>query len=588
MPIAQHGTLVVVTETAQVGGTRGFLPAVEGMRACAAIGVVVTHVAFQTGHTGGITGRLFGRFDLAVAVFFALSGFLLWRGHAAAARGLRPVPPTGHYLRSRIVRIMPAYLVAVVVILTLLPDAKADLTVWLANLSLTQIYVPLTLTAGLTQMWSLSVEVSFYLALPMLALLVRRLPVRARIPVIAAVAVASFGWALHPVQRAVRRQPAELAAGVLLVVRRGHAAGRVDSDRIGWPHRLARRRLLMAVIAVAAFLVAASPLAGPEGLTPGTVSQFVVKTAMGAVLAAALIAPLVLDRPDTPHRILGNTTMVTLGRWSYGLFIWHLAALAMVFPIIGEFAFNGHMPVVLVLTRGVRLRDRSGQLRAGRVAVPGCVAALGDRRQRSCRHLDSAVTTRLSLPSRDDLVAHRRPACLARVVAQRGVDELDRARHLVACDAVGEECRDGRLVEPVGLHDGVRHLTQVVVGHANHQAGQHIRMLGQRGLDLGGVDVAAADGEHVDPPVVEIEEAVGVEVAEVAERIPAVAALRGRPDVAVGRRAARRWPHVDLAADAGRALVAVVVEHLHLAGDDDARPSRGGSATDRREMKVSA
>ena len=42
--------------------------------------------------------------------------------------------------------------------------------------------------------------------------------------------------------------------------------------------------------------------------------------------------------------------MVTLGRWSYGLFIWHLAALTMVFPVIGEFAFNGHMPVVLVLT----------------------------------------------------------------------------------------------------------------------------------------------------------------------------------------------------------------------------------------------
>ena len=50
------------------------------------------------------------------------------------------------------------------------------------------------------------------------------------------------------------------------------------------------------------------------------------------------------------YRLLGSTTMVTLGRWSYGLFIWHLAALAMVFPVIGEFAFNGHMPVVLVLT----------------------------------------------------------------------------------------------------------------------------------------------------------------------------------------------------------------------------------------------
>jgi peptidoglycan/LPS O-acetylase OafA/YrhL len=106
----------------------------------------------------------------------------------------------------------------------------------------------------------------------------------------------------------------------------------------------------MAVVVVVAFVVAASPLAGPEGLTQGTITQFIMKTVLGAVVAAALIAPLVLDRPDTPHRLLGNTTMVTLGRWSYGLFVWHLAALAMVFPIIGEFAFDGHMPVVLVLT----------------------------------------------------------------------------------------------------------------------------------------------------------------------------------------------------------------------------------------------
>jgi peptidoglycan/LPS O-acetylase OafA/YrhL len=333
-----------------VGGTRGFLPAVEGMRACAAIGVVVTHVAFQTGHTGGITGRFFGRFDLAVAVFFALSGFLLWRGHAAAARGMRPIPPTGHYLRSRIVRIMPGYLVAVVIILSLLPEAKADLTVWLANLSLTQIYVPLTLTAGLTQMWSLSVEVAFYLALPLLALLVRRVPVRARIPVIAAAAVASFAWVLIPFDAPYGVNPLNWPPAFFAWFAAGMLLAELTVTPIGWPHRLARRRVLMAGVAVGAFAVAASPLAGPEGLTPGTVSQFMVKIAMGAVVAGALIAPLVLDRPDTSHRLLGNATMVTLGRWSYGLFVWHLAALAMVFPVIGEFAFNGHMPIVLVLT----------------------------------------------------------------------------------------------------------------------------------------------------------------------------------------------------------------------------------------------
>ena len=340
-----------MVQTRSVGGTRSFLPPVEGMRACAAIGVVITHVAFQTGHSSGIAGRFFGRFDLAVAVFFALSGFLLWRGHAAAARGQRDVPPTGHYLRSRIVRIMPGYLVAVVVILLLLPGQDSpSLAVWLANLTLTQIYVPLTLTAGLTQMWSLSVEMAFYLVLPVLALGARWLPVGWRVPAIAGAAVVSWGWALIPWQtvsgvNALTWPPAFFswfAAGMLLA--------EWTVGPVGWTHRLARRRVLMAVIAGAAFVVAASPLAGPEGLTPGTAGQFAVKTSMGAVVAAALVAPLVLDRPDTSHRFLGSRPMVTLGRWSYGLFVWHLAALAMVFPMIGKFPFTGHMPVVLALT----------------------------------------------------------------------------------------------------------------------------------------------------------------------------------------------------------------------------------------------
>lgn len=335
----------------EVGGTRGFLPAVEGMRACAAMGVVLTHVAFQTGTSEGVVGRLLHRFDLAVAVFFALSGFLLWRGHAAAARGLRHRPPTGHYLRSRLVRILPGYLVAVVVILTLLPEANhASRTVWLANLTLTQVYVPLTLTAGLTQMWSLSVEVSFYLALPVLAFLAYRLPVRARVPAIAAVALASLGWGLLPIHtheyvNFLNWPPAYaswFAAGMLLA--------EWTVSPIGWAHRLARNPVAIITIGLTAYLISASPLAGPENLVPATLDQFVVRTSMGAVVAWALLAPLVLDRPGTEHRILGSATMVTLGRWSYGLFVWHLAALVMVFPMVGTFMFNGDLVVVFVLT----------------------------------------------------------------------------------------------------------------------------------------------------------------------------------------------------------------------------------------------
>lgn len=70
---------------------------------------------------------------------------------------------------------------------------------------------------------------------------------------------------------------------------------------------------------------------------------------MGSLVAFALVARWCWTGP-TSHRLLGSPAMVTLGRWSYGLFIWHLAALAMVFPVIGAFPFTGRMPTVLVLT----------------------------------------------------------------------------------------------------------------------------------------------------------------------------------------------------------------------------------------------
>ena len=85
-------------------------------------------------------------------MFFALSGFLLWRSHAAAARaGVAPV----HRSLSAVAG--GSHHAGLPGCGRSDPDAAArrnhpNLTVWLANLSLTQIYVPLTLTAGLTDM----------------------------------------------------------------------------------------------------------------------------------------------------------------------------------------------------------------------------------------------------------------------------------------------------------------------------------------------------------------------------------------------------------------------------------------------------
>ncbi|MFE3191266.1 acyltransferase family protein [Nocardia sp. NPDC059240] len=332
-----------------------FVPALEGMRALAALGVVLTHVAFQTGATGQpLLGRVWERFDMAVAVFFALSGFLLWRPHATAAREDGKAPSAARYLLHRAARILPAYWVVVTAVLILLPSAAhtAGLRVWVSNLALLQVFVPFTLTDGLTQMWSLSVEVAFYLILPLLAFALvwlRGRRARFRVPVVLGFGLLFLGWNLLPVPtpegiHADNWLPAYLpwfATGMLLAELADLPVPRLR--RIAGDHRL------MWPLALAALLLATTNLAGLRGLTHGQPWQYATKMTLGAIIGFGLLAPLVL-RPDRKHRWLESRVAATLGRWSFGIFIWHLAVLSIIFPVFGIVPFRGHFVIVYLLT----------------------------------------------------------------------------------------------------------------------------------------------------------------------------------------------------------------------------------------------
>lgn len=333
---------------------RSFVPALEGLRAFAALGVLVTHVAFQTGATSEpVLGRVLGRFDMAVAVFFALSGFLLWRPHATAARGIAPAPSVLHYFAHRAARILPAYWLVVIAVLALLPHAAGDWRVLVANLGLVQVFVPLTLTEGLTQMWSLSVEVAFYVALPFLALAcawLRAARARWRVPLLLAVGLCCLGWAFVPIPTPDGIHSDSWLPGYLP----WFIAGMVLAECAVAPApglvRLANRRLWMTAVALLAFGLSATDLAGPEGLTRPEPWQYAVKIVLGAVIGFALLAPLTLAPDGRRHRVLEHPFVLTLGRWSYGIFIWHLAVLAVVFPVFGIVPFTGEFVMVLVLT----------------------------------------------------------------------------------------------------------------------------------------------------------------------------------------------------------------------------------------------
>lgn len=373
---------------------RRFYPALEGMRAFASIGVLTTHVAFQTSSaTGSFLHRVWGRFDLWVAVFFALSGFLLWRTHAVRARAEDSVaPPWGRYLLHRVVRIMPAYLVLVVFALLLLPEAAgANTTTWLANLTLTQIYVPWTLTGGLTHMWSLAVEMGFYLALPLIwtaMSVVRGRLARLRIPILLAVGVASLFWSFipWPLAEGVNDQTLPPAFGSWFVV--GMLLAELAAGPGTMLHRLARRRVVTGVLALGVFLLTTTPIAGPEGLVHPSAGEFAVRTGLGAILGYLLLSPLVLAAEGTRHRVLCHPAVLAIGRWSYSLFLWHLVVLSFVFPLLGMPMFGGDMLVVWPVTVAVSIVVAA--IGYSLVEEP-CRRALGRREDRG-RRVRAAAT----------------------------------------------------------------------------------------------------------------------------------------------------------------------------------------------------
>ena len=163
--------------------------ALTGLRAVAALLVVGTHAAFATGKlTHGYVGAIYARLEVGVAIFFVLTGFLLFRPWVRAAAGGSAQPDLSRYARHRIRRIVPGYMVTVLVVFALYtvftpgPNPGQSWYGLLRYLTFTQIYTDdyliTLLHTGLSQMWSLAVEVSFYAVLPGLAYLLLRVVCR--------------------------------------------------------------------------------------------------------------------------------------------------------------------------------------------------------------------------------------------------------------------------------------------------------------------------------------------------------------------------------------------------------------------------
>jgi len=343
-------------------------PHLDAVRAMAVVLVIATHTAFQTGRyeTGPLAGVL-SRMDVGVTLFFLLSGFLLFRPWAVARAGGTDGPVTRAYLWRRAVRILPAYWVAVVAAMMLeTGNDPGDVEAWVRHLTFTQVVGSGNLAHGLTQTWSLSVEVAFYLLLPLLAGWAlgrhgRRWVPGATLLRLGLLLLATVLWLVLVAQSgdlqadgATVWLPAHIgwfAAGMALAVASvqldtaGPAAGR------GW-RLLAEAGSSVGTcwtIALGLFLVAVTPIAGPRSFVPPTAWQSVSKHLLYGATAALVLLPLVLHRDagDPARRVLASRPLRWLGEISYGMFLYHLVVLTLVFRWTDRtpFAGGGFLPV---------------------------------------------------------------------------------------------------------------------------------------------------------------------------------------------------------------------------------------------------
>ncbi|HEY1741092.1 MAG TPA: acyltransferase, partial [Acidimicrobiia bacterium] len=350
------GTLSGPAPAPSVPGSPVRYNCIEGLRALAALAVFFIHVsetrygASFGYHAIGIDRYVRAFFDelaVGVPIFFVISGFVIYRPFAARHLGGKGEPSTISYIARRVLRIYPAYWVALVGTVLVFSDL---VTVrgpahWFANLGLVQWYVPGAtghgfVLEGMIQSWTLTSEVTFYATLPIFVYAIRRFAsgdlFRAHAMGVAGVitvGVAARMWLIFgspptwveylPIYLAFFGTGMALAL-VTIAVARGGAAPRFlarCAEHPGW----------CAAVALVAFLIAtvtADITDGPVILLNSTpIWEQLVRFFLQWVVVAALIVPAVLsiEQGGRVRATLGSRVAVFLGSISYGFYLWHWA-----------------------------------------------------------------------------------------------------------------------------------------------------------------------------------------------------------------------------------------------------------------------
>ena len=312
---------------------------VDSLRAIAALSIVVYHVApFATGV--GVAVEAAYQFKVGVTLFFLISGFLLYRPFVLAHTAGDGLPSVRAYAWRRMLRIVPAYWVALTV--TAIASAPEVFDRPLLFYGFAQVYDPDAAFQGIPVAWSLCVEVSFYVMLPFFALAVRTAALRlglaawrAEVAAVGLLFALGVGWRTLAtvvggsfLGASLNTLPAFLdwfAVGMGLAVASAWLESRPEHPRVV---RLVERRpslcwgLAATALAINAWLWHRGYFAPPRYGDVGVVA--VHETDLVCALGLMLPAVFVGAGSGAVRRVLANKTLVWIGLVSYGVYLWQI------------------------------------------------------------------------------------------------------------------------------------------------------------------------------------------------------------------------------------------------------------------------
>jgi peptidoglycan/LPS O-acetylase OafA/YrhL len=314
----------------------------DSLRAIAALAIVGYHVAPLA---GALESEFFtavsAQLSTGVALFFLISGFLLYRPFVLTHAAGEPMPSMRAYAWRRVLRIVPAYWAALTVTGLLIAPEVFDRP--LLFYGFLQIYSPGAVFEGIPVAWTLCIEVSFYAALPLIAVALRHVPRSVgsvwRVQVLGIAALFVFGVAWRGLaltadseflRTSLNTLPAYLdwfAVGMGLAVLTAWLGTREDRPRaVAFVDRApgACWALAGAAVAANAWIWGRRYLGGAESdAAQLAVHLTELVTAFGMILPAILVG----TGREPVRRLLAWPVLLWLGMVSYGIYLWQAAAL---------------------------------------------------------------------------------------------------------------------------------------------------------------------------------------------------------------------------------------------------------------------